>query len=180
VRSERRNAETDAPNPLNAYGRTKLAGEQAIHASGCRHLIFRTSWVYSASGKNFVLTILRLAREGRPLRVVDDQHGAPTSNLMLAAALPSAIEQVATGAGAGGVYHMTASGQTTWHGFARAILAATGVAANLSAISSSEYRAAARRPRNSVLDNGKLARQLGLRLPSWQQGLDAVVSAGVA
>jgi len=173
-------AETDAPNPLNAYGRTKLAGEQAIHASGCRHLIFRTSWVYSASGKNFVLTILRLAREGKPLRVVDDQHGAPTSNLMLAAALPSAIEQVATGAGAGGVYHMTASGQTTWHGFARAILAATGVAANLSAISSSEYRAAARRPRNSVLDNGKLARQLGLRLPSWQQGLDAVVSAGVA
>jgi len=173
-------AETDAPNPLNAYGRTKLAGEQAIHASGCRHLIFRTSWVYSASGKNFVLTILRLAREGKPLRVVDDQHGAPTSNLMLAAALPSAIEQVATGAGAGGVYHMTASGQTTWHGFARAILAATGVAADLSAISSSEYRAAARRPRNSVLDNGKLARQLGLRLPSWQQGLDAVVSAGVA
>jgi len=171
--------ETDATNPLNAYGRTKLAGEQAIQASGCRHLIFRTSWVYSARGKNFALTMLRLAREGKPLRVVDDQHGAPTSNLMLAAALPGAIEQVANGAGPGGVFHMSASGHTTWYGFARAILEATGVDADLSAISSSEYRTAARRPRNSVLDNGKLARQLGLRLPSWQQGLDAVVGAGV-
>jgi len=170
--------ETDTPSPLNVYGLSKLAGEQAIQASGCRHLIFRTSWVYAASGKNFMLTMLRLAREGKPLRVVNDQHGAPTSNLMLAAAVPGAVRQVLADDSLGGIYHMTAAGQTTWHGFARAIFEATGTKADLSAIPSSAYRVAARRPRNSVLDNGKLAARLNVRLPSWQGGMREALQRG--
>jgi dTDP-4-dehydrorhamnose reductase len=169
--------ETDTPNPLNAYGRSKLAGEQAIQASGCRHLVFRTSWVYAASGKNFLLTMLRLAREGKPLRVIDDQHGAPTSNVMLAAAVPGAVRRVLADDALGGVYHMTATGQTTWHGFARAIFEVTGTKADLSAIPSSAYSLPARRPRNSVLDNGKLEALLNLRLPSWQDGMRGVLRA---
>jgi dTDP-4-dehydrorhamnose reductase len=170
--------ESDAPNPLNAYGRGKLAGERAIQSSGCRHLIFRTSWVYAASGKNFMLTMLRLAREGKPLRVVNDQHGAPTSNLMLAAAVPDAVRRTLADDSLGAVYHMTAAGQTTWHGFACAIFEATKMNADLSAIPSSAYSVAARRPRNSVLDNGKLAARLKVRLPSWQDGMREVLQAG--
>jgi dTDP-4-dehydrorhamnose reductase len=165
--------ESDPMAPLNAYGRSKLAGEQAIRDSGCRHLIFRTSWVYAATGKNFLLTMLRLAREKKPLRVVDDQRGAPTSNLMLAAAVPLAIQH----AKANGVYHMTAGGQTTWYGFARAIFQTLGIAAELTPISTKDYPTPARRPRNSVLDNARLQRELGLRLPSWEQGLREVLQA---
>ena len=167
--------ETDTPNPLSAYGRSKLAGEQAIQASGCRHLIFRTSWVYAAGGKNFMLTMLRLAREGKPLRVVDDQHGAPTSNLMIAAALPSIVYRAATDPALDGVYHMTAAGTTTWHGFARAILEATSTKADLLPITSREYRSIARRPRNSLLNNGKLASRFQVLLPSWQDGMREVL-----
>jgi len=167
--------ETDTPNPLNAYGRSKLAGEQAIQASGCRHLIFRTSWVYAATGKNFMLTMLRLAREGKPLRVVDDQHGAPTSSLMLAVAIPETIRRALANPSLEGLYHMTAGGQITWHGFAHAIFQATGTAAQLTAIPGREYPSPARRPHNSVLDNGRLAATLRLRLPSWQDGLAEVL-----
>lgn len=165
--------ESDPTNPLNAYGRSKLAGEQAIQRSGCRHLIFRTSWVYSNTGKNFLLTMLRLARERKELRVVDDQHGAPTSSRALADAVPAAITAVLRDPSLAGLYHMTAQGRTTWCGFARAII---GERAKVVPISSSEYPAPARRPRNSVLDNGKLEKSFGIRLPSWQAGLEQVMS----
>jgi dTDP-4-dehydrorhamnose reductase len=164
--------EADAPNPLNAYGRSKLAGERAIQASGCRHLIFRTSWVYARGGKNFLVTMLRLAREGKPLRVVDDQEGAPTSSLALARATAQAIEKLRDH---GGIYHMTAAGSTTWCGFARAIFREAGIPAEVTPIASSDYATAARRPRNSVLDNGLLARH-AIRLPSWESGLREVLS----
>jgi dTDP-4-dehydrorhamnose reductase len=164
--------ESDATDPLNAYGRSKLAGEQAIQRSGCRHLVFRTSWVYSHSGKNFLLTMLRLAREKKELRVVDDQHGAPTSSRMLADAVPRAISAVLRDSSLGGLYHMSAQGSTTWCGFARAIV---GDRVKVLPISSSEYPTPARRPRNSVLDNSKLEKSFGLRLPSWQAGLERVL-----
>ena len=169
--------ETDTPNPLNVYGRSKFGGEQAVEALARRYLILRTSWVYAARGKNFMRTMLRLAREGRALTVVDDQRGAPTSNLMLAGLLPSAIEGVLIDSAAAGLYHATAAGHTTWFGFAQAIFAATDIGAKLSPVASSEYETAARRPRNSVLDNAKLGQRLGLRLPSWQEGLEEVVRA---
>lgn len=168
--------ETDAPNPLNAYGRSKLSGEEAIQAAAGRYLIFRTSWVYAATGSNFLLTMLRLARAGKPLRVVDDQFGAPTSNLMIAAAVTDVIRRAAHDEAARGVFHLSAQGETTWYRFARAIFAATGTEARLSAIPSSEYPTPARRPRNSVLDNAKLERQFGLRLPSWEAGLREVLT----
>ena len=167
--------ESDAPNPLNAYGRGKLAGEEAIRASGCRHLIFRTSWVYSHQGKNFLLTMLRLAREGKPLRVVADQHGAPTSSAMIAAAIPGAILAAAADDALCGTYHLSAAGGTTWHGFARALLEAAGVAAEVAAIESREFRTPARRPRNSMLDNAKASSQLRIRLPAWDEGMREVM-----
>jgi dTDP-4-dehydrorhamnose reductase len=169
--------ETDVPNPLNAYGRTKLAGEQAIVASGCRHLIFRTSWVYAASGKNFLLTMLRLAQQGRSLRIVDDQFGAPTSNLIVAAAVPDAIRRTMADESLSGIYHLTAGGKTTWYHFARAIFEASGTGVSVEPVTSSEYEAPARRPMNSVLDNSKLARRLDLRLPPWEEALKPVLSA---
>jgi dTDP-4-dehydrorhamnose reductase len=168
--------ETDAPNPLNAYGRSKLAGEQAVQASSCRHLILRTSWVYAATGKNFMLTMLRLAREGKPLRVVDDQLGAPTASHMIAAAVARIIPAVCRDPALGGTYHMTAGGSTTWYGFARAILREKGRSATLSAISSADHQAAARRPRNSSLDNTKLGCSFGIHLPNWEHGMRDVLA----
>jgi dTDP-4-dehydrorhamnose reductase len=169
--------ESDAASPLNAYGRSKLAGEEAVKASGCRHLIVRTSWVYAASGSNFLLTMLRLARSGKPLRVVNDQFGAPTSNLMIASAVAAALRRALADESLDGTYHMSAAGKTSWYGFAQAIFEATDTHADLAAIPSSEYQAAARRPTNSVLDNGKLAAQLQIRLPSWQDGMRQVIRA---
>jgi dTDP-4-dehydrorhamnose reductase len=164
--------ETDATNPLNVYGRTKLAGEDAIRASGCRHLILRTSWVYGPGGRNFLRAILARAEKHEPLRVVDDQFGAPTSSLMIAAAVPVAIAKVRAGA-PGGLYHLSAMGQTSWHGFAKRILGNKEIIA----LRSDEYPAKARRPRNSVLDNTKIARELGIRMPSWEDGLRGVLEA---
>lgn len=166
--------ETDPTNPLNAYGRSKLAGEQAIRRSGCRHLILRTSWVYSHMGKNFLLTMLRLAREKKELRVVDDQFGAPTSSKMVAEAAPAAIAAVLRDNSLGGIYHMTAQGRTTWCGFARAIVADR---VKVLPISSSEYPTPARRPRNSLLDNCKLDESFGIRLPSWEAGMREVLAS---
>jgi len=165
--------ETDAANPLNAYGRSKLAGEQAIQRSGCRYLILRTSWVYSDRGRNFLLTMLRLAREKKELRVVDDQLGAPTSSRMLADAAPRAIAAVLRDSSLAGLYHMTAGGSTTWCGFARAII---GDAARVRPVSSSEYPTPARRPRNSLLDNSRLEKGFGIRLPSWEAGMRDVLA----
>lgn len=162
--------EDDTPNPLGVYGRTKLEGERAIQSAGCRHLILRTSWVYGPRGKNFLLTMLRLAKERDELRVVDDQVGAPTTAAMIAEATSIILSARAE---ADGLYHMSASGHVSWCGFARAILRGAGLNTRVTAIPSSEYPTPAKRPVNSVLDNAKLQRELGLRLPEWENGLAA-------
>ena len=161
--------ETDAPAPLNVYGRTKLEGEKAIVASGARHLVLRTSWVYAAKGKNFLNTILRLAAERAELRVVDDQRGAPTS----AGAIAAGISALLAKDFSSGIFHMTCAGATTWHGFAQAILARRPPERMpaLVPISAAEYASPARRPANSLLDNGKLFATFGVRLPDWESAL---------
>ena len=170
--------EDDAPCPMGVYGASKLDGERAVAASGARHWIFRTSWVYAPRAKNFLLTILRVAREGKPLRVVADQFGAPTTAAMLARATAQAIALL-NGAGApppSGLYHMSAAGRTSWHGFASAILREFGLPNPVAAIPSSEYPLPAKRPANSVLDNGRLAAAFGIRLPDWEEGLRETVA----
>jgi len=174
--------EEDATAPLSVYGRTKLAGEEAIRATGASHLILRTSWVYGVRGVNFLRTVCRLAAERPELRMVDDQTGAPTWTRMIAEATAQVIAAETARRGhplfaeTGGVYHLTARGSTTWCGFARAILArgaAFGVsgAPRLVPIRSAEYPTAARRPLNSVLSNAKLERVFGLALPAWDESL---------
>jgi dTDP-4-dehydrorhamnose reductase len=170
-------AESDAPGPLNVYGESKLAGERAIAASGCRHFIFRTSWVYGPAGRNFLHAILAAAKVKPELRVVDDQRGAPTSSLMIAGAVAQLLADPGLSKKAGGLYHLSAGGETTWHGFAAAIFEATGLKIPLVAIRSDEYPAAARRPKNSRLNNAKIGAQLGIALPDWRQGLAAVLAA---
>ncbi len=168
--------EDDVPAPLGAYGRSKLAGERAIAASGCRHLVLRTSWVYAPWGANFLLTILRLARERPELRVVDDQVGAPTSVLALARATTELAGRMqAEPDRRGGLYHLAAAGHTSWHGFAQAIVGSAGLATPVRAIPSSEYRSAARRPLNSRLDCARVARDFGIVLPDWRDGLREVM-----
>ncbi len=169
--------EEDRPNPLNAYGRSKLAGEQAIHDIGGAHLILRTSWVYSTRGKNFLLTIRRLLREQKELRVVSDQIGAPTSARGLAQATAELLRRHRAGAlgDARGIYHATASGSTSWHGFAREIarLERPEPPAHIVPVASSEYPAPARRPGNSRLSNEKLLLRFGVALPRWEACLEA-------
>lgn len=161
--------EDDAPHPLNVYGSSKLAGERAIAAAACRHLILRTSWVYGPHGSNFMLAILRAARERPELRVVDDQVGAPTSSVALARATAQVLR-----AGAEGLYHMSAAGKTSWCGFARAILARAGLHTPVVPIRSEQYPSAARRPRNSLLDNSRLRAACGVALAPWEEGLAEV------
>jgi dTDP-4-dehydrorhamnose reductase len=167
--------ETDATGPLNVYGQTKLEGELAIAASGVDHLILRTSWVFGMRGKNFLLTMLRLARERDELRVVNDQHGAPTWSRTIADTTALLLAQ-ARAAGQpwwaqhGGVYHLSSQGQTSWCGFTEAIVAAAGLSCKVLPISSAEYPVPARRPANSVLDTGKLRARL-CELPHWEQAL---------
>jgi len=176
--------EADATGPLNVYGASKLAGEQAIAAQGGSYLIFRTSWVFAPHGKNFLLTILRLARERDQLTIVADQKGAPTTALAIARATEQVLAALGDrGAGStpSGVYHMTCSGETTWHGFAQAIVdeaAGTleGKRPQVLPIPGSQYPTAARRPSNSVLDNGKLLSGYGVRLPHWRDALREAVS----
>ena len=169
--------EEDRPDPLNAYGRSKLAGEQAIREIGGAHLILRTSWVYSARGKNFLLAIRRLLQEKKELRVVSDQIGAPTSAGALAQGTAELLSRgsVAALGGARGVYHMTAGGSTSWHGFATEIarLERSDAPARIVAIASSEYPTPARRPGNSRLSNEKLLRRFGVALPEWEACLEA-------
>ena len=164
--------EEDAPNPLNVYGASKLAGERAIAASGCRHLILRTSWVYGPRGSNFMLTMLRLARERPELRVVDDQVGAPTSSLAIARATAQLLRP-----GAHGTYHLSAAGHTSWCGFARAILARAGIATPVAAIRTADYPTPARRPRNSRLNCARLRADFGLALAPWEEQLAEVTLA---
>ena len=168
--------EGDAPRPLSVYGRTKLEGERRIIASGCRHLLLRTSWVYGPRGRNFFIAIARkarsLAQDARaspPLRVVADQHGVPTSSAYLAESTRVLLDE-----GAEGLLNVVPAGSTSWHGFAAAIVERLGLRVAVEPIGTDEYPTAARRPANSVLDIGKLSRLLGPRA-TWQQGLDRCV-----
>jgi dTDP-4-dehydrorhamnose reductase len=181
--------ESDAPNPINVYGESKLAGERAIAAVGGRHYVFRTSWVYAQHGSNFLRTILRLAFEREELRIVDDQIGAPTSARSIAEATARAIlSNIDSRTGAEqmmcpeyGLYHMTCAGQITWFGFAQELLEWTAARvpgqrlARCVPISSSEYPLPARRPSNSVLSNRKLKEAFGLELPDWRVALQRVL-----
>jgi dTDP-4-dehydrorhamnose reductase len=193
--------EEDPPNPISAYGRTKFAGEQAIRASGVPHLIFRTAWIYATRGRNFLLTILRLATQREELRIVHDQIGAPSWGREIARATTEVLEQVTQQGNLeqgpslrGGIYHMTAAGMTNWYDFALAILeeaalvppdvpwfeAATGgkplIARRIVPISTQEYPTPARRPQYSVLSNSRLVRDFGIELPHWRSQLRSAVT----
>jgi dTDP-4-dehydrorhamnose reductase len=178
--------ETDAPAPLSVYGRTKLEGEQLIQASGCKHLIFRTSWVYAARGGNFAKTMLKLAQERETLKVINDQIGAPTSAELLADVTAHAIRQAQAGEAKNlsGVYHLVAGGQTSWFDYANTVLALakhTQVASKIIAksvepVPSSAFQTAARRPLNSRLNTTKLQAAFGLTLPQWQQGVERMLT----
>jgi dTDP-4-dehydrorhamnose reductase len=170
--------EADMPNPLGVYGASKLAGEQAVLAAGIPYLILRTSWVYGLRGRNFLLTMQRLARERDSLAVVDDQVGAPTWSRLIAEATALVIarwldrsEQTATS----GIYHLTCDGRTSWHGFTAAILAHLAQTdeklARLTAIPTAGYPTPAARPANSQLNSDKLAATFGVRLPDWESAL---------
>jgi dTDP-4-dehydrorhamnose reductase len=168
--------ETDATGPINVYGETKLAGELAIAAAGIPHLILRTSWVYGMRGKNFLLTMLRLAKERDELRVVDDQHGAPTWSRTIADTTAHILAHGKIGgpgwwAQHSGIYHLSSQGQTTWCGFTRAIVATAGMDCRVTPITSAEYPVPARRPHNSVLNCDKLIGSFG-RLPEWTTALE--------
>ncbi len=178
--------EEDTPHPLNAYGRAKLAGDQAIAAAGCAHLIFRLCWVYGGRGQNFLRTILRLAGERETLRVVRDQTGCPTWSRMIAEATGLALHRAMADPDLGafqGTYHLAAAGQTSWHGFAQAIVnlmpAGDRKCRRLEAITTPEYPTPAKRPAWSVLSCAKLARTFGLRLPSWDESLNRVMDPSV-
>jgi dTDP-4-dehydrorhamnose reductase len=170
--------EADAPNPLGIYGATKLAGEQAVQDAGVPHLILRASWVYGLRGRNFLLTMKRLARERDTLSVVDDQFGAPTWSRLIAEATALAVARwldMPDRHVASGIYHLSCGGRTSWHGFTAAILAHLAKAeeklARLTAIPGSGYPTPAARPANSQLDCDKLAATFGVRLPDWQTAL---------
>ncbi len=165
----------DATGPLNAYGRSKLAGEAAVRAAGGAHLILRTSWVVSAHGANFVKTMLRLGRERPLLRIVDDQTGGPTPAAALADALVAAARAMTAGA-AGGTHHFAGAPDVTWAGFAREIVARAGLAAQVEGIATADFPTPARRPANSRLDCGSFSAAFGLARPDWRQGLDAILS----
>jgi dTDP-4-dehydrorhamnose reductase len=174
-------SETDGPSPINAYGRSKLAGELALANSGARHIILRTSWIFSSHGKNFVKTILKLAQEREELRVVSDQYGAPTSAKLIACTTMELI--AASNPIPSGVYHLAAAGVTTWYGFACAILDDAGrkgwplkvKSGDIIPISSSDYVTAAKRPLNSRLSTRKLGKVLGYDFPDWRSGLSNVI-----
>jgi dTDP-4-dehydrorhamnose reductase len=166
--------EDHATAPLGVYGESKLAGEQAIRASGARHAILRTAWVYASHGKNFLLTMLRLAGEREELRVVADQVGAPTPAAWIADATAVLIQQ---GVDASGTWHLTAGGETSWHGFAEAIIddahvrGLIGRKPRVIGIPTSDYPTPARRPAYSVLDTARLQRDFGTQPPAWREGL---------
>jgi len=186
--------ESDPPAPVNAYGRTKLEGERAVAASGCAHLILRTSWVYAPRGRNFLLTMLELARTREEIRVVDDQRGAPTTSRELARATlailerddahPITAEGIERARGRSGLYHASAAGETTWFGFAEEIFRRWSAHAGagfrtprLIPIPTSEYPTPARRPANSMLSNERLARTFDVALAPWRQELEEAISA---
>lgn len=174
--------EQDEPDPQNVYGKTKLAGEKAIQAVGVPHFILRTSWVYGLRGKNFLLTMLRLAREREEIRVVDDQVGAPTWSRMIAESTAQILSQgkkdlINFLSNHSGIYNLTATGQTSWYGFAKVIFEYDSKRSEqklkkLVAIPSQEYPTPAKRPAYSSLDTQKISGTFGLVLPSWQRNLE--------
>jgi len=174
--------------PLSVYGQTKADGEAAIRLSGCRHLIFRTSWVYAARGGNFAKTMLRLARERDRLTVVSDQFGAPTGADLIADVTAHAVRAAAQRPDVSGTYHLVAAGETTWHGYARHVIEqarAAGqdlrVAADaVEPVPTSAFPTPARRPANSRLDTTRLRNTFGLTLPSWQSGVDRLLAEVLA
>ena len=174
--------ETDAPNPLGAYGQTKLAGDEAVRAVGGAHLIFRLCWVYGGRGQNFMLTMMRLAREREKLRVVSDQVGCPTWSRMIAETTALALKQAVVAddlSSFTGTYHLASSGVTSWHGFADAIVRLMPAQGKkclaVEAICTAEYPTPTKRPAYSVLACGKLERTFGLRLPQWEESLKQVL-----
>jgi len=174
--------EEDVPNPLSAYGRSKFAGDRAIQQVDGNYLLFRLCWVYGVRGQNFMLTIMRLAREREKLRVVSDQVGCPTWSRMIAGATALSLKQVLAARDPGackGIYHLAASGQTSWHGFAQAIVNSMAPEERkcqvVEPISTSEYPLPAKRPAYSVLSCEKLERTFGLRLPNWAESLPQVL-----
>jgi len=175
--------EDDACGPLNVYSATKLEGERAIQATGCRHLIFRTSWVYGARGRKFLLTMRRLMREQPELKIVADQIGAPTWCRDLAEATAQVLAQIVSPAGRfgraepWGIYHMTNTGQTSRHGFAEEIRALDDADTCLLPIPGSDYPAPAKRPLNSRLNNDKLQRVFGIGLQDWRAALALCLEA---
>ncbi len=178
--------ESDPPNPLSVYGRSKLAGDLAIQAAGCDHLIFRTSWVYGSRGKNFLLTMLRLAQQRPELRIINDQIGAPTASDFIAQATTAVLAQILSpGAskrieGCSGIYNLTNSGETSWFGFAEALLNLAGAKMGLNVprllpITTSEYPLPAKRPSNSRLSTRKVQDTFGILIPTWQDSLSHVM-----
>jgi dTDP-4-dehydrorhamnose reductase len=181
--------ESDATRPVNAYGQSKLAGEEAIRSTHARHLILRCSWVFEAWGQNFLKSILRAAQQRDQLRVVADQHGAPTRAALIADVTAHALRILCAAPDAesralAGTYHLSPRGETNWHAYAQRIVeqaAQHGLpikarAAAIEPIASADYPTAAKRPHNSRMDASRLERAFGLTLPPWQQGVDAVVA----
>ena len=177
-RGKRPYRETDEPAPNSVYGASKRAGEQAIEASGCRHLVFRTAWVYAAHSNNFLRTMLRVGAERDELRVVADQVGTPTPAALVADTAAQVLQRTPQ---ISGLWHLTATGHTSWHGFAEAIFAGAvtrgllAQAPRLTAITTADYPTLAARPAYSVLDCSALQREFGIRLPDWREGLDRVL-----
>ena len=178
--------EEEGTGPLSVYGQTKLDGEQAIAASGCKHLIFRTSWVYAARGGNFAKTMLRLAQERDKLTVINDQHGAPTGADLIADVTAHALRHVQAkqNAALSGVYHLVASCETTWHGYASHVIEAAKrmspelawKVTEIAPVPTSAFPTPATRPLNSRLSTAKLQQAFGLVLPPWQQGVDRMLN----
>lgn len=176
--------ETDSTNPQNVYGASKLAGEQALLQSGCRFLNFRTSWVFSAVGHNFIKTILKLAKEKDSLRIVADQYGAPTSAELIADVTSLAIASDRKGRIETGTYHLTAAGKTSWHGLAcyavkKALMNGVELrlkVENIYPISTDEYPLPAKRPKNSMLNSGMLSTILDLDIPDWSVYVDRMMT----
>jgi len=169
--------ETDIASPVNVYGQSKWLGEEAILASGCQHLIVRTSWVYDARGQNFLNTMMRLAQSKDSLNIVDEQIGAPTWSRHIADASTHLLRMAKPQHD--GIYHLTGSGQTSWFGFAKAIFERAGASGlkvpDITPILTKDYPTLATRPANSLLNGQKLYKSFGLRLPDWQQSLSLVM-----
>ena len=174
--------------PLSVYGQTKADGEAAIRLSGCRHLVFRTSWVYAARGGNFAKTMLRLARERDRLTVVADQFGAPTGADLIADVTAHALRTAVSRPEVSGTYHLVAAGETTWHGYARHVIEHARAAGQdlrvtadaIEPVPTSAFPTPARRPANSRLDTTRLRNTFGLTLPSWQSGVDRLLAEVLA